>query len=239
MSRFLRQVILLCTLALAAAASGCAQSWQHLGSVQRVERLPDGVELTSGKARVRITAYRDGVIRVRLAPQGAFPKDCSWTVVLSPAPPPIQIGEQVPLPAAAQRGVLPPQLQHRLHVGKNLLLGRRAPSHGERTARILRPAPGKVAAIVRVIPSGHPDLVPVVDLRDAAHRQHQPVGQLEKRRRAARLAHKPLQIVIREKRHQLLGMRIEPVVAQNPGQLPRRFTLQQHIPQREAQRKIK
>ena len=59
--------------------SGAAGTgWQHIGNAQRVEKLKDGVELTAGTAKLRITAFRDGVIRVRLAPQGSFPKDFSW-----------------------------------------------------------------------------------------------------------------------------------------------------------------
>src|SRR5208282_1964608 len=65
-------------------SSAAATGWQHIGNVQRVEKLPDGVELTAGSAKVRITAFRDGVIRVRLAPQGSFPKDFSWAIVESP-----------------------------------------------------------------------------------------------------------------------------------------------------------
>ena len=34
------------------AVSAHAQGWQHLGSVQRVEKLKDGVELTAGRARL-------------------------------------------------------------------------------------------------------------------------------------------------------------------------------------------
>ena len=60
--------------ALLAAVLGCAiavaQGWQHLGKLQRVEKLKDGVELTAGAARVRVTVFRDGVFRVRLAPNG-------------------------------------------------------------------------------------------------------------------------------------------------------------------------
>jgi alpha-glucosidase len=70
-----------------------AQGWQHVGAVQRVEKLKDGVELTAGRAKVRITAFRDGVIRVRVAPQGAFPKDFSWAVIESPEPPSIKIDD--------------------------------------------------------------------------------------------------------------------------------------------------
>jgi alpha-glucosidase len=70
-----------------------AQGWQHLGKVQRVEKLKDGVELTAGAAKVRITVFRDGVFRVRLAPNGTFPKDSSWAVIESPEPPAFKIEE--------------------------------------------------------------------------------------------------------------------------------------------------
>ena len=93
MNGFLRQMVFLGILALAAAGPLLAQGWQHLGSVQRVERLPDGVELTAGPAHVRITVFRDGVVRIRLAPQGSFPEDSSWAVVQSPAPPTLQIAD--------------------------------------------------------------------------------------------------------------------------------------------------
>src|SRR6266446_10138793 len=73
------------------AFSSCAmcaygQGWQHLGAVQRVEKLKDGVELTAGRAKVRITAFNDATVRVRVAPQGNFPKDYSWAVIAAPQP---------------------------------------------------------------------------------------------------------------------------------------------------------
>ena len=65
-------------LAFAFCATGVwAQGWQHIGAVQRVEKLKDGVELTAGRAKVRITAFNDSVFRVRMAPLGNFPKDAS------------------------------------------------------------------------------------------------------------------------------------------------------------------
>ena len=64
-----------------------AQGWQHLGNLQRVEKLKDGVELTSGPAKVRVTLFRDGVFRVRMAPNGTFPRDFSWAVIESPDAP--------------------------------------------------------------------------------------------------------------------------------------------------------
>jgi alpha-glucosidase len=82
--------MLVCALA---GAVTHAQGWQHLGKVQRVEKLQDGVELTSGAAKVRITAFNEGVFRVRLAPTGVFAKDSSWAVIVSPEPPVLKIEE--------------------------------------------------------------------------------------------------------------------------------------------------
>lgn len=83
-------VLLIC---LSSCACLQAQGWQHLGNVQRVEKLVDGVELTAQSAKVRITAFRDGVIRVRVAQQGEFAKDFSWAVIENPEPPPINVEE--------------------------------------------------------------------------------------------------------------------------------------------------
>src|SRR5712692_3052337 len=84
-------------IGLLASLLGCgialAQGWQHLGKVQRVEKLKDGVELTAGAAKVRITAFRDGVFRVRVAPNGTFLKDFSWAVIEPPEPPALKIEE--------------------------------------------------------------------------------------------------------------------------------------------------
>ncbi|HEY4740112.1 MAG TPA: glycoside hydrolase family 31 protein [Candidatus Acidoferrales bacterium] len=84
--------ILICAwIAISGAAFG--QGWQHIGNAERVEKLPDGVELSSGHARVRVTVFRDGIVRVRLAPQGNFPKDFSWAVIESPEAPSLKIEE--------------------------------------------------------------------------------------------------------------------------------------------------
>src|SRR5271163_1185077 len=82
--------LLLCAIS---SGSTAATGWQHIGNVQSVEKLKDGVELTTGSAKVRITAFRDGVIRVRLAPQGSFPKDFSWAVIEAPEPPAINVDD--------------------------------------------------------------------------------------------------------------------------------------------------
>jgi alpha-glucosidase len=70
-----------------------AQGWHHLGDVQDVETLKDGMILTAGTARVRITAVRDGIVRVRVAPNGKFPKDFSWAVAQAPEAPAVSIEE--------------------------------------------------------------------------------------------------------------------------------------------------
>ena len=71
--------------ALLAFALGCgiasAQGWQHIGKVQRVEKFEDGIELTAGSAKVRVTQVYNGVLRVRVAPDGHFSKDISWALV--------------------------------------------------------------------------------------------------------------------------------------------------------------
>jgi alpha-glucosidase len=84
-------------MGLLASALGCgialAQGWQHIGKVQRVEKLKDGVEITAGGAKVRVTAFRDGIFRVRLAQGGTFPKDSSWAAVEASEPPGFKVEE--------------------------------------------------------------------------------------------------------------------------------------------------
>ena len=102
MSRILRHYIVLGIICLFAASSCAAQGWQHIGSVQRVTKLSDGVELVAGKAKVRVTAFREDVFRVRAAPDGNFPKDFSWAVIAEAASPTVKIedsGDAVKLTA--------------------------------------------------------------------------------------------------------------------------------------------
>jgi alpha-glucosidase len=84
-------------IGLLASALGCgiafAQGWQHIGKVQRVEKLKAGVELTAGVARVRLTVFRDGIFRVRVAPNGNFQKDFSWALIESAEPPAVKVEE--------------------------------------------------------------------------------------------------------------------------------------------------
>ena len=75
------------------AAGAAAQGWQHIGDVQKVSKLVDGMELSAGGAKVRVTSVSDGVVRVRVAPNGNFPKDFSWAVIAAPQPVEINIAE--------------------------------------------------------------------------------------------------------------------------------------------------
>jgi alpha-glucosidase len=79
--------LLLCAMG---SAGMLAQGWQHIGKVERVEVFKDGIqdgaELTAGKAKVRITRVSNGIIRVRVAPNGQFPKDFSWALAGTPLP---------------------------------------------------------------------------------------------------------------------------------------------------------
>src|SRR5438270_11350657 len=89
--RRLIPVALLAEAGFPIPASG--QGWQHMGAVQHVEKLQDGVEVSAGNAKVRVTVFREGVIRVRVATQGNFPKDSSWAVIESEEPPSVKIDE--------------------------------------------------------------------------------------------------------------------------------------------------
>ncbi len=81
-------------LACALGSAGMlAQGWQHIGNVRSVEKLRDGVEFTAGTVKVRITVFREGIFRVRVAPDGVFPKDSSWAVIETPEPPAFKIEE--------------------------------------------------------------------------------------------------------------------------------------------------
>jgi alpha-glucosidase len=93
MKRLARRITMGMLAFTLAGGSALAQGWQHVGKVQRVEKLSDGVEFTAGSAKVRITAFHDGVFRVRVAPNGTFPKDSSWAVIETPEPPAVKIDE--------------------------------------------------------------------------------------------------------------------------------------------------
>ena len=91
MAGYTRQLKICAAICLAWCAPAMAQGWQHIGTVQHVEKLTEGrekrlvgVELTAGRAKVRITQLHDGVLRVRAAQDGKFAKDFSWAVGYEP-----------------------------------------------------------------------------------------------------------------------------------------------------------
>lgn len=88
-----RRFLLIVFLLLPFSPLSRSQGWQHLGKVEHVERLTDGVELTSGPAKVRVTFLREGIVRVRVAPGGMFPKDFSWAIIEGPQPPTVSIND--------------------------------------------------------------------------------------------------------------------------------------------------
>jgi alpha-glucosidase len=49
-------------------------------SAQGLKALSAGVEASNGAATMRVTALTDSIVRVRIAPGGAFPEDASWAV---------------------------------------------------------------------------------------------------------------------------------------------------------------
>jgi alpha-glucosidase len=82
---------LLCALCMLSAARLQAAGWEHLGNVDHVQSLKDGVELFAGNARVRVTFFRSDIVRVRVAPNGVFPKDYSWAIIQPAEPPAIKV----------------------------------------------------------------------------------------------------------------------------------------------------
>ena len=77
MSAFAQRIVVGFLFCAMLCVGNNAQGWHHLGNVQHVEVLPDGVELTAGAAKVRITAFRDGVDArasgaTRKIPRGLF-----------------------------------------------------------------------------------------------------------------------------------------------------------------------
>src|SRR5579859_2465756 len=55
----------------------------QLAEFSGAKALPDGLEVSSGKAIIQITALRDDVIRVRIGRDGSLPEDASWAVLPS------------------------------------------------------------------------------------------------------------------------------------------------------------
>jgi alpha-glucosidase len=56
-------------------------SVSFLAAVSSSKPLPSGIRVSSGKAVTEITALRDDVLRIRIAPNGQLPEDASWAVL--------------------------------------------------------------------------------------------------------------------------------------------------------------
>ncbi|HEX4049137.1 MAG TPA: TIM-barrel domain-containing protein [Elusimicrobiota bacterium] len=89
-----RAAAFLLLFALGTAAASAA-GWRAAGKVTGVDILPDGVEVTAGDAKARVTSFRDGIFRVRYAPHGGFAKDASWAVDEAARPSPLKIDDGV------------------------------------------------------------------------------------------------------------------------------------------------
>src|SRR5690348_1334658 len=61
-----------------------SQSALTIDAVTSSEPQHDGVQIHSGSATLRITALRDDIVRVRIAPGAELPEDASWAVLSEP-----------------------------------------------------------------------------------------------------------------------------------------------------------
>jgi len=71
-------------LTLIASAQTTASSTLALDAATGSQPLRDGLEIHAGAAILRITALRDDILRVRIAPDGTLPEDASWAVLSGP-----------------------------------------------------------------------------------------------------------------------------------------------------------
>lgn len=71
----------LCGRVQASEPTSASVRCSRLGSITRVMNLPDGIEVHSGDAIMRVEALRDDVLRVRVTPDGRMPEDASWAVL--------------------------------------------------------------------------------------------------------------------------------------------------------------
>ena len=82
-----RSLILFFGVLISFAGAASAQTESNstqpvaLDAVSSSQPLRDGIEIKSGPATLRITALRDDIIRVRVAPGSELPEDASWAVL--------------------------------------------------------------------------------------------------------------------------------------------------------------
>lgn len=74
----------LSTAAFAQSASPAPPARVVLESVSGSHPLRDGIVIQAGPATLRITALRDDILRVRIAPGATLPEDASWAVLPGP-----------------------------------------------------------------------------------------------------------------------------------------------------------
>ncbi len=90
MTRLLNHFLLACALALpttaaiAQAPSSAAQPRILLEAATAFQPLSNGIAVQAGPATLRITALRDDILRVRIAPGKTLPEDASWAVLPGP-----------------------------------------------------------------------------------------------------------------------------------------------------------
>src|SRR5882762_1658949 len=145
----------------------------------------------------------------------------------------------MPQPAVAQRGMFAAKLEQSLHIGEDFLLLARAARLRERVVRISNPAAGEIAPVVRIAAPRHPNLIAVVNLRNAPESERESKRQLQLRRRAAFGARDSRYIVIRKKRDQHLWMNIKGIVPQHVRDASGGRISQQYIAKSKKQWKIK
>ncbi|HEX3354040.1 MAG TPA: TIM-barrel domain-containing protein [Terriglobales bacterium] len=66
------------------AQTAAASQAVTLDAVTNSQTRRDGIDIQAGPASLRITALRDDILRVRVAPGGTFPEDASWAVLPGP-----------------------------------------------------------------------------------------------------------------------------------------------------------
>ncbi len=67
-----------------ARAASSSQGDIAVEAVTGFEYQRNGIEIKTASASLLITALRDDLLRVRIAPGGAFPEDSSWAVLSGP-----------------------------------------------------------------------------------------------------------------------------------------------------------
>ena len=83
-SIFLGMAMVFCGPLPAAQAQTPPQPRIELGSVTASHPVRDGIEIEAGASSLRITALRDDILRIRIAPGSVLPEDASWAVLPGP-----------------------------------------------------------------------------------------------------------------------------------------------------------